>query len=198
MLIRPSLPPELRERYERCVEALDAPVRTVVDERLWEQEDEGENYSARFARMRQAAIDEHLLDEEWVLWVDADISFPPDLFERLAATASDAVVGAYVRIEDTETNYDTAGTRPIFGARSEISRPAEPVVEMYAVGGCVLVPADVHRQVRFEAQPDDDLTANTEWTSLCIGARALGLRVLWNTTISVEHAFLPNYGEWWH
>lgn len=197
-LVRSSLVASLRERYLSCIEALDADAEVVVDEREWPSAYPGENYWGRFARMRQAMIDEHLGEHEYVLWVDADIAFDPDLFTRLVQTHEAALVSPLVLIEGRSQNYDTAGTRPDFDHRSGEGPPEPGVHEMYSVGGCVLVPAEVHRKVRFEAQDDTDTSANTEWTSLCEGARALGYPVLWNTSIIVHHADLPRYGEAWH
>lgn len=196
--VRPGLHPQLLQRYEARVAALPG-IDVQWDDRPWLADHGGENYWGRFARGRQRVVDERLRDEhDWVLWIDSDLDFEPDLLWRLLATSERAVVSPVIVIENDGRQYDTAGTRPSFEQRSS-DRPPEPgIYEMYSVGGCVLVPAEVHRQVSFAAQPDSDTTANTEWTSLCQGAWNRGYPVLWNTMIRVEHANLPSYGEAWH
>lgn len=202
MLVRPSLPRGVRRGLEQRIYDLKLPQgsRVTWEERLYRKHYARENYWARFARMRQAAIDGGLQPgDDWVLWIDADITkVPVDLFERLSE-ATHALVAPLVVIENREyVNYDTAGTRPSFEHRSGTQPPEPGVYEMYSLGGCVLVPADVHRQVRFAAQADDDDTANTEWTSLCVGAAGLGYKVLWDTRVVVKHADLKAHGEEWH
>lgn len=198
LLIRPSLHPELRARFLAAAEALEGNVRLAVDEAEWPKAYPSENYWGRFARMRQAIIERELADEAYVLWIDADLSFEPDLLTRLLAIHEAAILSPLVLIEGTEIHYDTAGTRPAFEHRSSSRRPEPGLREMFSVGACVLVPAEIHRRVRFEAQADEDRTANTEWTSLCVGARELGWPVLWDTRLEVFHADLPAWGESWH
>jgi hypothetical protein len=198
VLLRPSMPAVLKQRFMDAITTLVADKTVVVDATEYPKAYRGENYWGRFARMRQGIIDRYLHDERFVLWIDADIAFEPDLFQRLVATSPHAVVSPLVLIEGTQVHYDTAGTRPSFEERSSVRRPRPAIYGAFSVGCVVLVPAEVHHQVRFEAQADDDPTANTEWTSLCVGAAAQGRQVLWNTNIVTHHANLPAYGENFH
>ena len=195
-LYRPGMPQALRDRFAEQIARL--PGEVAVDERSWEPDHPGENYWGRFARMRQAMVDEHLDSHDYVLWIDTDITFDPDLLHRLLETSRNAIVSPLILIEGRQQQYDTAGTRPDFEHRSSSGVPEPGVHDMFSVGGCVLVPAWVHHGVRFAAQSDEDQSANTEWTSLCVGAAMQGCRVLWNTEVVVHHANLPDYGEGWH
>lgn len=197
----PTTPDAVQTRSEMCranlASAVDLDV--VVDDSKWSRLYDGENYWARFARARQRIIDDYLTSaHDAVLWVDYDVNYNSDLFDLLWDPG--AITSPLVIIEGIETHYDTAGTRPSFTERSDIAPPAPGVYPMFSVGCVVCVPAEVHRsrRVKFAPQADDDLTANTEWTSLCHAARELGYRVEWRTNIVVEHANLPWYGQEWH
>jgi GT2 family glycosyltransferase len=196
--IRPDMHPALLERFKNNVGALED-VDVWWDKRPWVKDYEGENYSRRAALGRQATIDDSLKSHhEWALWIDPDITFRPDLLWRLLATSERGIVAPLTLIEGKQVHYDTAGVRPSFQQHSSPEPPPSGIYEMFSVGCCVLVPAEVHRRVRFQQQDDDDMTENTEWTSLCVGAKERGYPILWNTEIVVEHADLPAYGEQWH
>jgi glycosyltransferase involved in cell wall biosynthesis len=206
MPIRPNLGQALTNRMYQNLHTLKPEgndLEIVIDTRSYLKHYDDENFFARLARMRQAMIDKSLrIYHDYVLWIDADIiEYPPDLFNRLRATG-DGIVSPIVLIEGGTQNYDTAGMRESRDFRSSESPPyfsqPSPVVHLMSVGGCVLVPADIHRKVKFQAQDDFEPNWITEWWSLCEGALKLGYTVQCNTEIQVYHAELPNYGEDWH
>lgn len=187
----------------RLIRETPGKVEVRINDQEYPNKYEGENFFARLARMRQACVDVFLRPyHDDVLWIDADIvEYPLDIHSRLRATG-DGIVSPVVLIEGTSENYDTAGMRESFDFRSGSTPPyfsSEGVVPLESVGGCVLVPAEVHRKVQFSSQPDDESRWVTEWWSLCQGAKALGYTVQCNTDIKVYHANLPDYeGENWH
>ena len=164
---------------------------------------EGENFFGRLARMRQALIDSYLReDHEDVLWIDADIvEYPPDLYEQLRALST-GVASPLVLIEGTETNYDTASFREDVARRSSAGPPyfeqEGPIVQLVSTGCCLVMPAEVHRRQKFQAQHDSDDSWNTEWLSMCQKATEMGYEIVCDTRIVVQHANLPAYGEAFH
>ena len=205
--IKPGMSEAIRTMFEDhlfpAAEACGAEV--VIDECPFAKLP-GENFYANVARARNHILDEHLRDEHTdVLWIDADIvEFPTDLYTRLRAV-SDGIVAPLCLIEDTDPPmfYDIAGFRernPELPTRhyEPWFDSYDPVVEMLSVGACVVIPAEVHRRFRFEAQKPRDPFNNTDWFTLMENARAAGYRVLCDTTTRVYHAKLPDYGEEWH
>lgn len=169
----------------------------------------GEPKYAPHARARNALIDT-LLKPEYthVLWLDLDIvNAPADLIERLARVSEDAIVAPLVYVERHDETappsdenggwfYDIGG----FVYRGEWTHKWQPqwlngsdVVELDSVGCCYLVPADVYRNgARYSAW-----SRRVEHERFNREARAMGYRVLVDTTTRVEHAYLPDYGERW-
>lgn len=176
----------------------------VYDYREYPKLYSGENFFARLARMRQAVIDDYLKPHHTdVLWIDADIvDYPVDLYQQLREVSLTGLVSPLVLVEGTELNYDTASFREDIRYRSSQAPPwfgaPGPVVDLLSVGGCVLVPADVHRQQQFYAQSDEDDSWNTEWLSICSYAARTSLPIRCDTRIRVYHAHLPKYGEEYH
>jgi len=204
ILERPGLSETIKGHFLEQFAALDIEPEVFLSSRQFYKDYPSENFFGRLARMRQWVIDTALKDHDTeVLWIDHDIvEFPHDLYQRLRKT--EGIVAPIVLIEGTRDNYDTAGMRESAEYRSAVENPwfigwgAGPVVNVESVGGCVLVPADVHRKVKFEAQPDTDENWLTEWWALCQGALAEGFNVSCDTSIEVYHAHLPSYGESWH
>jgi glycosyltransferase involved in cell wall biosynthesis len=98
------------------------------------------------ARSRNHLLLHALDDEEWVLWLDADvIEYPPDVIERLLAAGQD-IVHPHCVLEYGGRSYDTNawrdhGTRHLHDLRAE-----GDLVPLDSVGGTMLlVRADVHR-----------------------------------------------------
>lgn len=164
---------------------------------------EDENFFARLARMRQSLVEHFLMPRHTdVLWIDADVLVYPAFLHTMLRRLSSGVISPLVCIEGSDRNYDTAGMRQSYEGRSGIDPPyfqgEGPLFDMESVGGCVLVPADVHRKVAFEAQSDDEPNHVTEWWSVCQGAKEMGYKVQCTTELTVYHADLPKYGEAFH
>jgi hypothetical protein len=86
-----------------------------------------------------------LEDQEWVLWIDADVvSYPPDLLVRLVATGGDIVQPDCVRTPDGPS-FDLNAWTDAGRWHLDDYRNFEKV-DLHAVGGTVLlVRADRHR-----------------------------------------------------
>jgi hypothetical protein len=205
MPIKPNLNPALKEKCLANLSLLakETDIEIVFDYSEYPALYEGENFFGRLARMRQALIDAYLReDHDDVLWIDADIiSYPPDLYEQLRAIST-GVASPIVLIEGTQTNYDTASFREDVGSRSSAGPPwfsqEGPIVQLVSTGCCLVMPADVHRRQKFQAQHDSDQSWNTEWLSMCQAALDMGYEIVCDTRIVVEHANLPAYGEAFH
>jgi hypothetical protein len=202
ILERPGLSETIRDHFLQQLDELDIDMDVFKSSRPFHKEYPSENFFGRLARMRQWTVDTALRDYHTdVLWIDHDIvEFPKDLYQRLRKT--EGVVAPIVLIEGTKDNYDTAGMREVAEHRSAVEPPwfaaPGPVVDVQSVGGCVLVPAAVHRKVKFASQPDSDENWLTEWWALCQGAIQEGFKVSCDTSVEVYHAHLPSYGENWH
>jgi UDP:flavonoid glycosyltransferase YjiC (YdhE family)/glycosyltransferase involved in cell wall biosynthesis len=121
------------------------------------------------ARSRNYLLARALRDEEWVLWIDADVAaWPPDVIERLLAAGRDIVVPHCLRVGTAETfDLNTFRLAPDAGAldwspylldgilqppkgfgRTYLSGLREfDCVEVDGVGGTMLlVRADLHRE----------------------------------------------------
>ncbi|GLY66495.1 glycosyltransferase [Amycolatopsis taiwanensis] len=158
--------PELEQQYRRVTL-----VRHHAGVRLpgqrWEPGVQRERRSA-LARVRNHLLSSALTDEQWVLWIDVDVtSYPPDLIQRLLATRKDIVVPHCVSEPDGPTyDLNTFLLRPEAAAldwgqwvRDGILQPpkgfgrayldelrAHELVRVDSVGGTVLlVRADLHR-----------------------------------------------------
>ena len=98
------------------------------------------------ARSRNHLLFRALEDEDWVLWVDADlIRFPADIVERLLAASRD-IVQPHCVLQEGGATFDLnawseKGTRHMHDFRD-----AEGPVRLDSVGGTMLlVRADLHR-----------------------------------------------------
>jgi Anp1 len=144
-----------------------------------------------------------------VLWLDVDlVRVPADLIERLLEVSNLAAVAPFVYVErldparnPSRTNggwfYDIGG----FVRNGEPAQMYHPLwadykggtIEMDSIGCCYLAPADVYRDgCRYQPVRDE-----VEHVSFFAQARARHWRVLATDAVTVEHAFLPKYGEKW-
>lgn len=98
------------------------------------------------ARARNQLLFRALDDEDWVLWLDADvISYPVDLIERLLAADRDIVHPNCVTSPGGPT-FDRNGWREHGRKHLSDLRSSQGPVRLDAVGGTVLfVRADAHR-----------------------------------------------------
>lgn len=100
---------------------------------------------AVLARARNQLLFRALDDEDWVLWIDADvIDYPPDILHRLLATGFDIVVPHCVKTPGGET-FD----RNNWAEKGQLTlsdRRGTGPMRLDAVGGTMLlVRADLHR-----------------------------------------------------
>jgi peptide chain release factor subunit 1 len=101
---------------------------------------------AILAKSRNHLLAHALEDEEWVLWLDADvIEYPPDIIERLLATGRD-LVQPHCVLEYGGPTFDRNAWRDRGRLHLEDLRTEGDLVELDAVGGTMLlVRADLHR-----------------------------------------------------
>lgn len=94
-------------------------------------------------RLLMAALD----DEDWVLWLDVDVSeYPAEVLDRLLATDKDIVTPHCVVAPGGQT-FDWNAWREKGRVRMDALRGGPDLVRLDAVGGTMLlVRADVHRE----------------------------------------------------
>jgi Anp1 protein len=101
---------------------------------------------ATLAKSRNHLLFHALDDEEWVLWLDADvIEYPPDIIERLLETGKD-LVQPHCVLDYHGPTFDKNAWRDHGRLHLEDLRSEGDVVKLDAVGGTMLlVRADLHR-----------------------------------------------------
>jgi Anp1 len=104
---------------------------------------------AILARSRNHLLSRALADEDWVLWIDADVlDYPADIVERLLATGKDIVHPhclIKLRHEPIKT-FDLNAWRDHGKLHMNDLRAEGDVVPLDSVGGTMLlIKADVHR-----------------------------------------------------
>lgn len=205
---RPDLHPALRERALALAHALDGDTEVVLDDRPWSADAQAYGDWRRrieaCAAMRQAIVTDALRPHHAaVLWVDADvIAYPPDLLTRLAALAAprDGEAGEAITAPAVLLNrhhrrfYDIGG----FIEQGRFARMAEPwfdqpgpVVDLDSVGCVYRVPADLYRA----GATHHRVGHYSDHYSVCQFARARGRGVRADLSITVVHAWLPDFGE---
>jgi GT2 family glycosyltransferase len=137
-------------------------------------------------------------DAEWLWTLDTDIGFEPMALDKLLEHGDKygVISGFYKTICETGTRWLDGSVsykelplalQEVDGGRFREYPNYEGSMEVDAVGaGCLLV----HRSV-FEATPDggwyDTIGGLGEDISFCVKARALGYKILCDTTISLSH-----------
>lgn len=135
------------------------------------------------------------LGADFVLWLDSDMVFAPDILERLFADyqagKGDIISGLYFRrvapfkpvlfsaVESTAEGPFTAAPESI----------PDDVFEIAGCGfGCVLMPADVLMDVigKF-GNPFDPINGMGEDLSFCWRARQCGYRIVCDPAVSLGH-----------
>ena len=135
------------------------------------------------------------LNADFVLWLDSDMVFEPDILERLLKDyqdkKGDIISGIYFRRVSpfTPVIYETF---EITDRGSYYSNPEQVPDEIFKVGGCgfgcVLMPADVLMDVIAKyGQPFDPINGNGEDLSFCWRARELGYTIVCDPSISCGH-----------
>lgn len=102
---------------------------------------------AVLARSRNHLLFRALREQDWVLWLDADvIEYPPDLVQRLLATGKD-IVQPHCVMEFGGPTFDRNAWRDRGKLHMDDLRSEGDLVELDAVGGtALLVRGDVHRE----------------------------------------------------
>jgi len=102
---------------------------------------------AVLAKARNRLLMAALEDEDWVLWVDVDVTdYPADVLTRLLATGKDIVVPHCVTKRGGPT-FDWNSWREQGEVRMDALRGGDDLVRLDAVGGAMLlVRADLHRE----------------------------------------------------
>ena len=98
------------------------------------------------ARVRNHLLFRALRDQDWVLWLDVDVTeYPPDLIERLLATGRDIVQPHCVKWYGGPT-FDLNAWRDHGRLVMHDMRGGKDLVRLDSVGGTALfIRADVHR-----------------------------------------------------
>jgi hypothetical protein len=161
---------------------------------------------------RNAAV-KKFLDEresEWMLWLDTDMGFPPDVIDALIAVADPVkrpVVGALCFVQrqrevDGKGGYHCAPACTIFDLTDEgiIGRadyPINSIVQCAATGSaCILIHRSVFEKIRKELGGDVwyDRLPNVhgeglmgEDISFCVRAGAVGCPVFVHTGVKTSH-----------
>jgi hypothetical protein len=104
---------------------------------------------AALARSRNHLLSRALVDEDWVLWIDADvIGYPADIIERLLATGKD-IVHPHCLIAPANgpsRTFDLNAWRDRGRLHMSDLRAEGDLVRLDSVGGTMLlVRADIHR-----------------------------------------------------
>jgi hypothetical protein len=99
------------------------------------------------AKSRNHLLSHALQDEDWVLWIDADLlDYPEDIIQTMLATGRD-IVQPHCVLEYGGPTYDTNGWRDKGRAHLDDLRGGETLVPLDAVGGTMLlIRADIHRE----------------------------------------------------
>jgi hypothetical protein len=121
------------------------------------------------AKSRNQLLFRALDDEEWVLWLDADvIEYPPDIIERLLATGK-LVVQPHCVYDYGGSSFDLNAWRDHGRLHMHDLRSEGELVRLDSVGGTMLlVRADVHRNgVIFPpfpyGKPNPRIRTNNYW-----------------------------------
>ena len=100
------------------------------------------------ARSRNHLLSRALADEDWVLWIDADVvDFPADIIERLLATGKDIVhPHCLIKLDTEPRTFDLNAWRDHGRLHMDDLRAEGDLVPLDSVGGTMLlVRADAHR-----------------------------------------------------
>ncbi len=163
---------------------------------------------AMLARCRNELLQQTLKDEEWVLWIDADLlDYPEDVLSRLLASGKD-IVAPHCVLEPGGRTFDMNSFRfrdpklkdSVEDMRDEVYVPPEggaraylaeyrgtPLLELDGVGGTMLlVRADLHRQgLVFPVAP---YRGYLETEGLAMMARDWGIRCWGLPDLEILHA----------
>ena len=162
--------------------------RIMIEQEHAGESTEVQDRAARWARVANACLDLTSRGgaHTHVLWLEADLCFPPELLGRLLAHDVD-VVAPIIFLGGLF--YDTWGFRDLAGISWQNMPPFHPnyqpmsLMEMGSVGSCVLFRrALLDAGVRMKGRYEDGLLVG-----MCHDARALGYKVYADTGTAILH-----------
>lgn len=163
-------------------------------------------YDSRNALARQAILEGF----DRVLWLDSDMSFQPDLLERLEAdmeNGCDIVSGIYVTRKGKikPVVFDECGYKPFSEERRELlpyantfyDYPKDTLFECGAIGfGGVLMNVSLLKEVeRRYGLPFAPIVGFGEDISFCLRVRELGHKIYCDSRIKMGHVGNHTYTE---
>lgn len=175
---------QVPDGLRRWSAAIQAPRRTVL------------------ARSRNHLLFGALRDEDWVLWLDADVSeYPPDVVTRLLATGK-SIVHPHCVVAPGDRTFDGNSWRD--GGRTSMhDMRGRGLVRLEGVGGTMLlVRADIHRDgLVFPAYPygtasphargrnlvNGELGGELETEGLALMAKDMGFEVWGMPDLEIVH-----------
>lgn len=137
---------------------------------------------------------------EWMLMLDSDIAFQPDLFERLLESANKTTIATALYFA---WNRHTRDIRPtVYDADLKVLQdwPRDRSFQVGACGaGCMLIHRSVFEKFDkpwFEQAPDGSYL---EDVGFCINANEAGIKIMCDPRIPLGHAkaFIVGQGDWW-
>ena len=191
--------------------------RTTLLEREYAASEQGPRWSvgnqrkrrSRIAQVRNELLSEALADEDWVLWIDADIiDFPPNILKRMLAERARVVHPDSVRHDDGKSFDQNAWIsidepkdhQWIKHVRDGLYQPPPhhlrlylhdlrylPRVRLESVGGTMLlVDANIHRAgIAFPDQPYRRLIETEAFAAM---ARRFGVEIVGLPQVQIRHA----------
>jgi GT2 family glycosyltransferase len=139
--------PELRSRYRRAtLVRWDSGFRMPVEAQRWAPPFQLPRRVV-LARARNRLLMAALDDEDWVLWLDVDVTaYPSDVIQRLLDAGKD-IVAPHCVTEPGGPTFDWNSWREHGEVRMDALRGGPDLVRLDAVGGAMLlVRADLHRE----------------------------------------------------
>ena len=172
----------------------------------WAREIQFERRS-KLAHIRNTLLARHMHDQDWVLWIDADvIDYPADLIQRLLSAKKQIVAPLCTKPDGSVFDKNTfifdqgraTGERPEYlfdgiyqppdgAGRRYLDSVEDPWVPVDGVGGTVLiVNAELHRQGLLF--PTFNYKGYIETEGLAVMAHDMGVQCWGGQTIKVIHA----------
>lgn len=206
--VKKSLNEKLRERMiQQADELAKQPDVTVaihenepIVEAIAGRSDYVLKRSMNLCHARNTLLDKYLKPEhEYVMWIDADIvNYPEDLPHRLLREVEVGICAPMILIEGTERYYDTYTHLDWRGTPARAAAPYfdddGDLVAMSCVGGCYLIPAEIHRAMHYTPSGGPGM----EHLTLMRVAKKMGFDIYVSRRVKVYHADLPKWGEAYH
>ncbi|MBN2407740.1 MAG: hypothetical protein JXJ19_08585, partial [Elusimicrobia bacterium] len=141
------------------------------------------------------------IDYDYLMWIDSDIFFTPQQFERLLSHDKDIVSGIYVMsdgrhyaaVKEWDEEYFGKHGHFQFLTGKEIKETNELVEVVYSGMGFMLVKKGVFESISFPwfmpicKKMGNILSFTTEDVAFCLRAREKGFRVWIDTKVRVGH-----------